>query len=311
MKKISIANGVELSHITMGINAWRTGVAEEIFDRYRELGGMSFDTARMYYGGECDRMLGEYINSRGIRNDVTICMKGCYPLEQAKMHEARLTPGDIVGDLEASLRAFGTDYADMYLLHRDDPMKPVEEIVPVLDKIVKDGKARCVGVSNWTVGRIHMANEFAKANGMEPLAVSQLHFSLALTTPHLTGDITHVPMNATEEMWYRESGMPIMAFAAQGKGFFAQYEAGKGEYKHMPKAYYVPLPENHRRAQRAMELGRKYGVSSTVIALAYILNHPLNPSAMCTYTKIEQYEDSIRALDIRLTNDEIEYLEKG
>ena len=271
---------------------------------------MTFDTARMYYGGECDRMLGEYINSRGIRNESVICMKGCYPLEQAKMHEARLTPEDIVGDLEKSLAAFGTDYADLYLLHRDDPMKPVEEIVPVLDKIVKDGKARCVGVSNWTVGRINMANEFAKANGMEQLAVSQLHFSLALTTPHLTGVITHVPMNATEEMWYRESGMPIMAFAAQGKGFFAQYEAG-GEFKPTPKAYYASLPENHRRAQRAIELGRKYGVSSTVIALAYIMEHPLNPSAMCTYTKIEQYEDSIRALDIRLTQDEIEYLEKG
>ena len=63
--------------------------------------------------------------------------------------------------------------------------------------------------------------------------------------------------------------------------------------------------------RRAMELARKYGVSSTVIALAYIMGHPLNPSAMCTYTKIEQYEDSIRALDIRLAPEEIEYLEKG
>ena len=309
MDNISIKNGVEISKITMGINGWHTGVAEEIFDRYRELGGMTFDTARMYFNGECDKLLGGYINSRGIRNDVTICMKGCYPLNN-RMHEARLTPEDIVGDLEESLKAFGTDYADLYLLHRDDPMKPVEEIVPVLDKIVKDGKARCVGVSNWTAGRIQMANDFAKANGMEQLAVSQLHFSLALTTPHLTKDITHVPMNSTEEMWYRESGMPIMAFASQGKGFFAQYEAG-GEFKPTPKAYYASLPENHRRAQRAVELGRKYGVSATVIALAYIMNHPLNPSAMCTYTKIEQYEDSIRALDIRLTQDEIEYLEKG
>lgn len=310
MDKIKIANGVELSKITMGINAWRTGVAEEIFDRYRELGGMSFDTARMYFKGECDGLLGGYIRSRGIRNEVTICMKGCYPLEPDKLYKSRLAPEDIMGDLEASLKAFGTDYADMYLLHRDDHLRPVEDIVPVLDRIVREGKARCIGVSNWTVGRINMANEFARANGMHEISVSQLHFSLALTTPHLTGDITHVPMNSTEEMWYRESGMPIMAFASQGKGFFAQYEAG-GVFKPTPKAYYVPLPENHRRAQRAIELGRKYGVSSTVIALAYILNHPLNPSAMCTYTKIEQYEDSIRALDIRLTNDEIEYLEKG
>lgn len=310
MDRLDIANGVQLSKITMGINAWRTGVAEEIFDRYRALGGMSFDTARMYYGGECDRMLGEYINSRGIRHETTVCMKGCYPLEQEKMYEARLAPEDIVGDLEKSLMAFGTDYADMYLLHRDDPARSVEEIMPVLDKLVREGKTRCVGVSNWTAGRINMANRFAKENGLEPLAVSQLHFSLALTTPPLTGDITHVPMNSTEEMWYRESGMPVMAFAAQGKGFFAQYEAG-GAFKPVTQAYYANLPENHRRAGRALELARKYGVSSTVIALAYIMGHPLNPSAMCTYTKLEQYEDSIRALDICLAPEEIEYLEKG
>lgn len=310
MKRISIANGVELSKITMGINAFRTGIADEIFDRYRALGGMSFDTARMYYGGECDRMLGEYINSRGIRHEVTVCMKGCYPLEQSKMYLARLTPEDIRGDLEQSLKTFGTDYADLYLLHRDDPARPVSEIVPVLDQLVKEGKTRVVGVSNWTAGRIQQANDFARENGLAPLSVSQLHFSLALTTPPLTGDITHVPMNETEEMWYRETKLPIMAFASQGKGFFAQYEAG-GAFKDVTCAYYASLPENHRRAARCVELGKKYGVSATVVALAYILCHPLNPSALCTYTKISQYEDSIRALELHLSPEEIDYLERG
>jgi aryl-alcohol dehydrogenase-like predicted oxidoreductase len=308
MKWIDVRDGVRLSAVTMGVNAFHAGVADEIFDRYRALGGASFDTARMYFGGECDKMLGKYINERGIRQDVTVCMKGCYPTDSAKMHVSRLSPGEIRFDLEESLRAFGTDYADLYLLHRDDPRIPVGEIVPTLDALVREGKARAVGVSNWTVGRIQMANEFAKENGFAPLSVSQMHFSLALTTPPLTKDITHVPMNATEEMWYRENDFPIMAFASQGKGYFAQFEAGLG-FKATVADYYTHIPENARRAARAVELGKKYGVSASAIALAYVLNHPLKTSALCAYSKTEQYEDSIRALEISLSADEIKYLE--
>ena len=102
----------------------------------------------------------------------------------------------------------------------------------------------------------------------------------------------------------------IMAFASQGKGFFAQYQAG-GEYKPTVKAYYTSVPENLRRAKRCVELGEKYGVSATVIALAYLLCHPLRPAAMCTYSKISQYEDSMRALEIPLTAAEVRYLETG
>lgn len=179
-----------------------------------------------------------------------------------------------------------------------------------MDALVREGKARAVGVSNWTCGRIAQANAFARENGLTPFTVSQLHFALALTTPPLTGDITHVPMNATEQMWYEETGMTIMAFASQGKGFFAQYQAG-GAYKPTVKAYYTSIPENLRRAGRCVEVGEKYGVSATVIALAYLLRHPLHPAAMCTYSKISQYEDSMRALEIPLTAAEVRYLETG
>ena len=310
MKSIDVSGGVRLSAITMGVNAFRAGVADEIFDRYRALGGMSFDTARMYFDGECDKMLGKYVHGRGIRSDVAICMKGCYPADSAKMHISRLSPAEIRFDLEESLRAFGTDYADLYLLHRDDPRIPVEQIMPTLGALGKEGKARAVGVSNWTVGRIQMANEFARANGLAPLSVSQMHFSLALTTPPLTKDITHVPMNATEEMWYRENDFPVMAFASQGKGYFAQFEAGQG-FKPTIVDYYTHLTENARRAARCVELAKKYGVSASAVALAYVLNHPLKTSALCAYTKIEQYEESIHALEIPLSADEIRYLESG
>ena len=310
MNTIDITGGVRLSKITMGVNAFRAGIADEIFDRYRALGGRSFDTARMYFDGECDKMLGKYVRDRGIRGDVTVCMKGCYPADSAKMHISRLSPAEIRFDLEESLRAFGTDYADLYLLHRDDPRIPVSEIVPTLGALVKEGKARAVGVSNWTVGRIQMANEFAKENGFAQLSVSQVHFSLALTTPPLTKDITHVPMNATEEMWYRENDFPVMAFASQGKGYFAQFEVGQS-FKPTVADYYTHLPENARRAGRCAEMGKRYGVSASAVALAYVLNHPMRASALCAYTKIEQYEDSIRALGISLTTEEIKYLESG
>ncbi len=311
LKSIKVTDDVTLCDVTMGVNALREGIEGDVFDRYRALGGFSFDSARMYFNGECDKMLGRYIASRKIRHEVTICAKGCFPADGRVMHISRLSPEEIRYDLEESLRCLGTDYADMYLLHRDDVKIPVEEIVPTLDALVREGKTRTIGVSNWSVGRIQLANDFAKANGMAPLCVSQLHFSLARTTAMMTGDVTHVPMNDIEYEWYLENDFPVMAFSSQGKGLFAAYEKGTGLDKKVLQTYYVPLKDNLRRAERACELAKKYDVSASAIAIAYLRAKPLRVSAICSYSKIEQFEDSFQFLKVALTPEEVAYLERG
>ncbi|MEG0766359.1 MAG: aldo/keto reductase, partial [Clostridia bacterium] len=257
MRRIAIANGVEMTEIVLG--ATKMGVQEQererfaLMDRYVEAGGNCFDSARKYANGQSDAALGRWLAQSGMRAHVVLCAKGCHPADTAAMHVSRVTPRDIVQDLDEALAAMGVEYVDMFLLHRDNPNLPVEEIMPVLDAQVKAGKVRAVGVSNWTVGRIAQANAFARENDLTPFSVSQLLFSLAQTTPAQTQDVTHVIMNNVEFGWYQETQLPVMAFGTQARGYFARYAAGK-EQKPGPRQYYDFLPENHRRAERLRHL---------------------------------------------------------
>ena len=173
MKKITITDSVAITDITLGAGVLNSPEKDEILDGYIALGGNCFDTARVYEDGRSDVLLGQWIKSRRNRQAIVLCAKGCHPKSPDAMHISRLTPADIRGDLEISLQAIGTDYADLYLLHRDNPRMPVEAIMPVLHQLVTEGKALAVGASNWTAGRINEANQFAVKNGLTPFSVSQ------------------------------------------------------------------------------------------------------------------------------------------
>lgn len=314
MKKITVIPGLEITDVSLG--AGNRGLPENdashfaIIDRYRELGGVCLDSARKYANGESDVALGRYLKSRGCRDAVILCTKGNHPADTAAMHVSRLSPAEIREDLELSLAALGTDYTDLHLLHRDNPRIPVEEIMPILDTLVKEGKARAVGCSNWTVGRIAEANAFAVENGLTPFSLCQLHFSLAITTPAQTRDVTHVTMNDIEFGWYKETQFPIMGFGSQGRGYFARLATGE-PMKPGCKMYYDYIPENRRRAKRLETLAGDLGVSLPSVAMAYVRDNALNASALCGFTKMEQLEQAMEALHFTLTPEQIAYLETG
>ena len=314
MKKLSILPDLAITEISLGA-AGRGDPAQDaahfaVIDRYRELGGNCLDTARKYAEGRSDEALGRYLKSRGCRGEVILCTKGCHPADTAAMHISRLSPAEIREDLELSLKALGVEYTDLHLLHRDNPRIPVEEIMPALDALVREGKVRAIGCSNWTVGRIQEANDFARANGLTPFSVCQLHFSLALTTPAQTRDVTHVTMNDIEFGWYKETGFPVMGFGSQGRGYFARLASG-APMKPGPRQYYDFIPENRRRAQRLQTLSEDLGVSLASVALAYVRDNALRASALCGFSSVEQLEDAFQALTFRLTPEQIAYLETG
>lgn len=311
MKKITIANGVEITDITLGAgslgNPKKEEVCFELLDRYVALGGNCMDTGRSYANGEADTMLGKWITSRKHRNNMILCTKGCRP---DQLFISRLSPEEITADLESSLKAIGTDYTDLYLLHRDNPMLPVESIMQTLHGLVTAGKIRAIGASNWTVGRINEANQFAKANGLTPFSVSQMHFSLALTTPAQTMDITHVTMNDIEYGWYKETNFPVMSFSPQAKGFFARQAAGLTQ-KEITRQYYGFLPENYRRAERLIHLAAELGTNVSAVAIAYVRDNAIKTSALTGFSSVAQLEESMDVMNFVLTPDQIRYLEKG
>ncbi len=313
MKKIRIAEGLEFTDIALGESKRgdpaREAAAFAVMDRYVELGGDTFDSARLYYDGGSDRALGKWIRSRGLFGKVNIVTKGSHP-NKGDMFRSRLSKDEIERDLNESLSFLGVDHSDLHLLHRDDVKTPVDAIVPVLSGLVRAGKTRAVGVSNWTVGRIIEANEFALQNGFEPLRCCQLHFSLAQTTAAITGDITHVPMNEIEFGWYRESRLPVMCFGAQARGWFAARAAGR-EPSASPLKYYDLLPENRRRLIRLQNLSKSLGKSLSAITTAYVRDRGLNAVALCSFSSVAQLEEAFEAETFRLTAGQCKYLETG
>lgn len=104
-----------------------------------------------------EETIGAWLRSRGSRSRVTLVTKGGHP-PLSDMHRSRLSETEIRTDIEESLRTLGTDWVELFLLHRDEVSRPAEEIVDTLDRLVKEGKALAVGVSNWTAERIEEAN---------------------------------------------------------------------------------------------------------------------------------------------------------
>jgi len=124
--------------------------AEAIIDAFFAAGGTVVDTAYVYGKGEIDRLLGKWINGRGVREQIVVIAKGA--------HTPHCRPDANAPQLEESLNRMQTDHADLYFLHRDNPSVPAGEFVDVLHELVIAGRIRKFGGSNWTIARIDEAN---------------------------------------------------------------------------------------------------------------------------------------------------------
>lgn len=281
----------------------------EIIDTYLDMGYKTLDVARSYKDGACEEFLGEYLKGRN-REKINIISKGGFPLSRKEMYKTRLSEKELRKDLEESLKALNTDYIDLYFLHRDDVLFPPEEFIETANKFVREGKVREIGASNWTAGRIGEANKYALKNGLRPFVASEINFSLALTTPALTGDITHIVMNDVEYAWYREENFPVIAYSVQAKGFFSKVYSKK-PIKESGRLSYPPLKENYRRAERLKTLSEEKNVPIPALLISYVLSKDINSAAIGGFSTKAQLVESEQGAHIKLRNKEIEFLEKG
>ncbi len=280
-----------------------------ILDRYLDLCYNTLDVARSYEEGRAEEFLGEYLKNKN-REKVVLISKGGFPKDKTKMHLPRLSKNELQKDIDASLKALNTDYIDLYFLHRDDISKSPEELIEIANGFIKQGKVKEIGASNWTAGRIDSANEYALKSGLKPFSASQINYSLAQTTPALTGDITHVVMNDIEYSWYKETKFPLIAYSVQAKGFFSKQITGE-TLKPSGQKSYLPLKENFRRFDRINQLSNEKNVSIPALLLSYVLSKGLNASVIGGFSNVEQLLIAEKGIHIRLTEKEINFLEKG
>ncbi len=312
MQKVKLSNqlnSLELTKITMGDNGMgnpkRRPHAIELFEKYLEMGGNSFDTARMYNAGLSERNFAPFLKEH--RDSMVLVTKCAH--HDVITKRKRVSPCCISHDVHKSLRALKTDCLDVPLLHRDNCKMPVSKIMPTLDKFVKDGKVRIIGASNWSVARMQEANDFAKENGLTPFSVSQINYSLAYSTPPVSRDTTHVMMNNIEYEWYQEENMPVMAWSPQAKGFFTQYL--NGSVKKGPQQRYGWSNENKRRAARLQQLSEELNVPIGALVISYLTSQPIDVIPVCGASNMAQFEEVMLADTIKLTPAQLAFLETG
>ena len=288
--------------LALGTAPFGTGIPRDtafaVLDAFTDLGGNLIDTAAVYGMGVSEQTLGEWMCLRGSRNRVVISTKGGHP--SLPDWSRRVTETDIRADMEDSLRYLGTDHVDIYFLHRDDESKPVEAIMPILDTLVREGKTRLIGASNWTVARIDEANTFARENGMAEFSVSQIFHNAAVINKEGVYDPTLVAMDPTEHEGYEVNGLPVMAYTSQAQGLFSHIRdrGYVGLSEGMVNTYLNPATK--ARAERILAVAAETGISPTAVSLVYLLrDQKVKTFPILGISRVERLEEAMGVFSLR------------
>ncbi|MCD8097523.1 MAG: aldo/keto reductase [Lachnospiraceae bacterium] len=285
----------------------------ELLDDILALGITTFDTAENY--GLSEVSLGQWLRARNNRSDLVIISKGCHPYDG----KHRVTPEDLKHDIEQSFERLGTDYIDIYMLHRDNKAYPVGPIVEILNEYHRSGKIGAFGGSNWTHQRIAEANQYAADHDLVPFTVSSPNFGLCdqIGDPWGGGDgcvTISGPANAEARAWYTENKIPIFAYSSLGRGMLSgqvKSDDMEGAKKILDpnavKGYCYP--ENFERLARVEKLAAEKGYTVPQVALSFVLNQPFETYALVSVPKGEWMESNLKALDIKLTDEEVRWLD--
>lgn len=288
-----------VSRLVLGIDHQRTMPhLAAMADDFVERGGNAFDTAAVYGGGLMEKLLGRWIANRGLREQVVITVKGA--------HTPFCDPQNLVRQFTASLDHLETDYADIYLMHRDNPDIPVGEFVAVLDELRRAGKIRLYGGSNWSIDRLREANAYAARTGREPFRVVSNNLSLAcMVEPVWSGCVSS--KGADWQEWFGESGAALFSWSSQARGYFHRgREPGHISDEEIIRCW--DSEDNRERRRRALELAKEKQVSSLNIALAYVLAQPFPVFALFGPRTIEETRTALPGAQISLTPQETAWL---
>ena len=280
-----------VSRIVMGtLNRHDLRHASVMYDDFFEMGGTCFDTARVYRGSEAT--LGLWLRNRGVRDQAVVVTKGA--------HTPDCYPDKVSPQLAQSLDELGTDYVDVYLLHRDNPQVPVGEFVDVLDEHVRAGRIRAFGGSNWSIARFEEANEYAAKRGRTGFSVLSNNFSLArMIEPPWEGCVS--ASGPELRRWLEDRQVPLLSWSSQAQGFFAT--DGPVQY---PASWLNN--DNRERRERARSLANEKGVEPTTIALAYVLAQPFPVFPIIGPATMGETASSLEALGVAISPEEAAWL---
>lgn len=285
----------------------------ELLDACVEMGINTFDTAENY--GLSEVSLGNWMRERKNRDRLVIISKGCHPYNGVD----RVNPEELIKDIEQSFERLGTDYIDIYFMHRDDLKIEVGTMVEILNEYHRKGRIGAFGGSNWTRERIEQANDYAKSHGLVPFTVSSPYFGLAnqLEDPFGGGAgcvSVAGPENSEARDWYIRNDIPVFAYSSIGRGFFSGKikSDNPDEAKNVLDRFAIKgycYGENFERLRRAEILARKKNCTVPQIALAWALSQPLKTVLLVSARSAERMRQNLKAFEVEMTEEEAAWLD--
>ena len=299
-----------LGTMTYGSKKWREWVLEEeegrpFFRRALELGINFFDTADMYSLGVSEEILGRALRDFGPGRDKVVIGTKLFNAMGDDPNQRGLSRKHVHHAIDDSLRRLGTDYVDLYQIHRFDYETPIEETLRALDDLVRAGKVLYIGASSmfaWQFAKmLHVADQM----GLTRFVTMQNHYNLI----YREEEREMIPL-------CREEGIGIIPWSPLARGFLAgnrQKETQDGtmraktdEYAH--KLYYQD--SDFTVVERLSEISRKRNLKNAQVALAWILQKPGVTAPIIGATKMQHLDDAVAALDVKLDATECKALEE-
>lgn len=281
-----------LGTMTFGREADRTASAA-IFGRCREAGINFFDCADIYAHGESEKILGELI--RGCRDEVIVTSKAYYAVGK-KLQPVGLSRNYIMSAVEASLKRLGTDRIDIYFMHHFDENTPLEETLGALDDLVRHGKIRFAGASNFAAWQIEKALGISAGQGWARFECIQPMYNLVKRQ----AEVEIFPMAQAEKLG-------VITYSPLGGGLLT------GKYGEERSASTGRLSTDdiyqrrygdrwmHESVRAFVRVASERGVNPASLAVAWAAHHPAVTAPIIGARNLEQLEDSLAALKIRMT----------
>ena len=285
-----------------GQHSWTLDEAQsrEIIKHGLDLGINFYDTAIAYQNGTSEQYVGRALKDFAKRDDVVIATKFT-PRTQEEIDAGVTGQKHIENYLDQSLRNLGMDYMDLYIYHMWDYHTPMEEIMEGLDRAVKAGKARAIGISNCFAWQLAKANFYARENGLTEFVSVQTHYNL-------------LAREEEREMapFCADQNIAMMPYSALASGRLSRHpgETSKRlrEDAYAKFKYDATAEADGKIIARVAELADRRGVSMTEVSLAWLLTRVTAP--VVGATKFSHVEGAAKAVDLELTRDEIDYLEE-
>lgn len=283
-----------------GLHFWTIDedAARGFFRQAVELGITFWDTANVYQQGSSEEFVGRAVREFSRREDIVLATK-----VSGKMHDgpggSGLSRGAILEQVDASLSRLGTDYIDLYQIHRFDPETPVEETMATLHDLVRAGKVRYLGASSMWAWQFAKMQTAATVNGWTPFATMQDQYN-ALKREE---EREMIPMCV-------DQGVGLVPYSPNAKGRLTRprgVETARSSVDEVAKAF--DSDADGPVIDAVQRIAEDRGVPMAQVALAWVLRNPVVAAPVVGATKPNHLEDAVAALDIDLTDDEVAAIE--